>query len=59
MLIGGELAARDQYLIRIPRMYEDWAYKIYERIDHETLAEASHVDSNRSAVFYFGCPNRT
>ena len=34
MLIGGELAARDQYLIH-SRMYEDWGLtKIFERIDH-------------------------
>ena len=44
MLIGGELAARDQYLIH-SRMYEDWGLsKIYERIDHEMQEEASHAD---------------
>lgn len=40
MLIGGELAARDQYLIH-SRMYEDWGLsKIFERIDHEMQEEA-------------------
>ena len=41
MLIGGELAARDQYLIH-SRMYEDWGLsKIFERIDHEMQEEAA------------------
>jgi bacterioferritin len=45
MLIGGELAARDQYLIH-SRMYEDWGLsKIFERIDHEMQEEAQHADA--------------
>jgi bacterioferritin len=44
MLIGGELAARDQYLIH-SRMYEDWGLsKIFERIDHEMQKQSpSHL----------------
>jgi bacterioferritin len=51
MLIGGELAARDQYLIH-SRMYEDWGLsKIYERIDHEMQEEASHADALFAVYF--------
>ncbi len=58
MLIGGELAARDQYLIH-SRMYEDWGLsKIYERIDHEMQEEASHADAIiRRVLFLEGTPN--
>lgn len=58
MLIGGELAARDQYLIH-SRMYEDWGLsKIYERIDHEMQEEASHADAIiRRVLFLGGTPN--
>ena len=58
MLIGGELAARDQYLIH-SRMYEDWGLsKIYERIDHEMQEEASHADSIIRRVLFLGAqPN--
>lgn len=58
MLIGGELAARDQYLIH-SRMYEDWGLsKIYERIDHEMQEEASHADELiRRVLFLEGTPN--
>ena len=45
MLIGGELAARDQYLIH-SRMYEDWGFtELYERINHEMEEEAQHADA--------------
>ena len=58
MLIGGELAARDQYLIH-SRMYEDWGLsKIFERIDHEMQEEASHADALiRRVLFLEGTPN--
>ncbi|PVZ86468.1 bacterioferritin [Serratia sp. S1B] len=58
MLIGGELAARDQYLIH-SRMYDDWGLsKIYERIDHEMHEEASHADAIiRRVLFLGGTPN--
>ena len=48
MLIGGELAARDQYLIH-SRMYEDWGLsKIFERIDHEMQEEAQHASQQHA-----------
>ena len=58
MLIGGELAARDQYLIH-SRMYEDWGLtKIFQRIDHEMQEEAAHADSIiRRVLFLEGIPN--
>lgn len=58
MLIGGELAARDQYLIH-SRMYEDWGLsKIYERIDHEMQEESQHADALiRRVLFLEGTPN--
>ena len=58
MLIGGELAARDQYLIH-SRMYEDWGLsKIFERIDHEMQEEAQHADAIiRRVLFLEGTPN--
>ncbi|GAB3041404.1 bacterioferritin [Acinetobacter apis] len=60
MLIGGELAARDQYLIH-SRMYEDWGLNtIYERINHEMEEEASHADDIiRRVLFLEGTPNMT
>lgn len=58
MLIGGELAARDQYLIH-SRMYEDWGLsKIFERIDHESQEEGAHADALiRRVLFLEGTPN--
>lgn len=58
MLIGGELAARDQYLIH-SRMYEDWGLsKIFERINHEMEEEATHADAIiRRVLFLEGTPN--
>lgn len=58
MLIGGELAARDQYLIH-SRMYEDWGLsKIYERINHEMEEESMHADAIiRRVLFLEGTPN--
>lgn len=57
-LIGGELAARDQYLIH-SRMYEDWGLnKIYERINHEMEEEAQHADAIIRRVLFLGAqPN--
>src|SRR5690606_14933853 len=58
MLIGGELAARDQYLIH-SRMYEDWGLtKIFERIDHELHEASQHADAiNRRVLTLEGTPN--
>ena len=58
MLIGGELAARDQYLIH-SRMYEDWGLsKIFQRIDHEMQEAAAHADAIiRRVLFLEGIPN--
>ena len=54
MLIGGELAARDQYLIH-SRMYEDWGLS---NIDHEMQEEAQHADAIiRRVLFLEGTPN--
>lgn len=53
-LIGGELAARDQYLIH-SRMYEDWGLtKIYERINHEMEEETTHADAIIRRVLFLG-----
>ena len=58
MLIGGELDARDQYLIH-SRMYEDLGLtKIFERIDNEMQEEAQHADAIiRRVLFLEGTPN--
>ncbi|MCY1269084.1 Bacterioferritin [compost metagenome] len=43
-LLGGELAARDQYFIH-SRMYLDWGFdKLFQRIDHEMAEETQHAD---------------
>lgn len=57
-LIGGELAARDQYLIH-SRMYEDWGlHKLYVRLDHESQEEGGHADALiRRVLFLDGTPN--
>ncbi|WLF84895.1 bacterioferritin [Moraxella sp. ZY210820] len=53
-LIGGELAARDQYFIH-SRMYEDWGLtKIYERINHEMEEETTHADAIIRRVLFLG-----
>lgn len=57
-LIGGELAARDQYLIH-SRMYEDWGLsKLFTRLDHESQEEGGHADSLiRRVLFLDGTPD--
>ncbi len=43
VLLAGELAARDQYLIH-SSMYEEWGYKkLFERIHHEMDDETEHA----------------
>src|SRR5690606_25110382 len=58
MLIGGELAARDQDLID-SCMYEDWgSSKSFERLDHEMQEEGQHADAIiRRVLFLEGKPN--
>lgn len=58
ILIGGELAARDQYLIH-SRMYEDWGlHRLYERLDHESQEEGGHADALiRRVLFLDGTPD--
>lgn len=42
-LLGGELAARDQYFIH-SEMYAEWHYgKLYDRIHHEMQDETQHA----------------
>ncbi|MGP4952894.1 ferritin-like domain-containing protein, partial [Psychrobacter sp. T6-1] len=42
-LLGGELAARDQYFIH-SEMYAEWHYgKLYDRIHHEMEDETLHA----------------
>ena len=42
-LLGGELAARDQYFIH-SEMYAEWHYgKLYDRISHEMQDETLHA----------------
>jgi len=44
-LLGGELAARDQYFIH-SEMYAEWHYgKLYERIHHEMEDETMHAQA--------------
>jgi bacterioferritin len=58
MLLGGELAARDQYFVH-SRMYEDWGLpRLYERIDHEMQEEATHADAILKRLLFLGAkPN--
>lgn len=57
-LLGGELAARDQYFIH-SRMYDDWGLtKLYERINHEMEEETEHADALiRRILFLEGTPD--
>ena len=44
-LLGGELAARDQYFIH-SEMYAEWHYgKLYDRIHHEMEDETLHAQN--------------
>lgn len=53
-LLGGELAARDQYFIH-SRMYDDWGLtKLYERLDHERQEETQHADAIIKRILFLG-----
>lgn len=56
-LLGGELAARDQYFIH-SRMYAEWGYtKLFERINHEMDDETGHAhDFIRRILMLGGTP---
>lgn len=58
MLLGGELAARDQYFVH-SRMYDDWGLpRLYARIDHEMQEEATHADAILKRLLFLGAkPN--
>lgn len=58
ILLGGELAARDQYFVH-SRLYEDWGLpRLYERIDHEMQEEATHADAILKRLLFLGAkPN--
>ena len=57
-LLGGELAARDQYFIH-SEMYAEWHYgKLYERIHHEMQDETMHAQAIiRRILMLSGTPN--
>ena len=57
-LLGGELAARDQYFIH-SEMYAEWHYgKLYERIHHEMEDETLHAQAIiRRIMMLGGKPN--
>lgn len=59
-LLGGELAARDQYFIH-SEMYAEWHYgKLYERIHHEMEDETRHAqDIIRRLLMLSGTPKMT
>lgn len=59
-LLGGELAARDQYFIH-SQMYEEWHYtKLYDRIHHEMEDETLHAQALiRRILMLGGVPNMT
>lgn len=53
-LIGGELAARDQYFIH-SRMYDDWGYgKLFDAIHHEMEHETEHATQMIRRVLILG-----
>jgi bacterioferritin len=53
-LLGGELAARDQYFIHA-RMYEEWGYtRLYERIHHEMEDETGHANALIARILLLG-----
>ncbi|WP_201532676.1 bacterioferritin [Psychrobacter ciconiae] len=57
-LLGGELAARDQYFIH-SEMYAEWEFgKLYERIHHEMQDETLHAQQIiRRILMLGGTPN--
>ncbi len=59
-LLGGELAARDQYFIH-SEMYAEWHYgKLYDRIHHEMEDETLHAQSIiRRILMLSGTPRMT
>ena len=59
-LLGGELAARDQYFIH-SEMYAEWHYgKLYDRIHHEMEDETLHAQALiRRIMMLGGTPNMT
>ncbi len=59
-LLGGELAARDQYFIH-SEMYAEWHYgKLYERILHEMADETLHAQAIiRRILMLGGTPKMT
>ena len=59
-LLGGELAARDQYFIH-SEMYAEWHYgKLYDRIHHEMEDETLHAQAIiRRILMLSGTPNMT
>ena len=59
-LLGGELAARDQYFIH-SEMYAEWHYgKLYDRIHHEMVDETLHAQSIiRRILMLSGTPKMT
>lgn len=60
MLLRGELAARDQYLLH-SRMYLDWGLRaLYERINHEMEEETQHADALLQRILFLeGTPDMT
>ncbi len=59
-LLGGELAARDQYFIH-SEMYAEWQYgKLFDRIHHEMEDETLHAqDIIRRILMLSGTPKMT
>ncbi|WP_230661706.1 bacterioferritin [Psychrobacter sp. I-STPA10] len=59
-LLGGELAARDQYFIH-SEMYAEWHYgKLYDRIHHEMEDETLHAQALiRRIMMLGGTPDMT
>lgn len=59
-LLGGELAARDQYFIH-SEMYAEWHYgKLYDRIHHEMNDETLHAQAIiRRILMLGGTPKMT
>lgn len=53
-LLGGELAARDQYFIH-SQMYAEWHLgKLYERINHEMHDETLHAQALIARILMLG-----